>query len=343
MPEGKSIGTITHLMRAPVIGGSELETLTIVRCLNRFNHRLVFPQRFEKWTPSIARRFPDGCEIVPSPDVETEMETNPPELLHIQFPFIIKSRPEGLDSVLELRALPEMPVLFTVHAAVNVPVLPDIHYIFHTESQARLFSDEISEERVTICPSLVEIPDQPPDRLRKADEPFRILWVCRSEEGKFHPQIPAICRAVLDACPEVTFHFVGEPPHFRLPSDERLTTEPFPAADLDCLYRSADLFWYFPDPRLHETWCRTVTEAMGFGLACVVAGHGAMHVQARHGMEGIVVESPDECVSALKEFSRNDEKRFFMGNAGRQRAQSFFHESRSTLDALYRRLLNKEP
>jgi hypothetical protein len=86
-----------------------------------------------------------------------------------------------------------------------------------------------------------------------------------------------------------------------------------------------------------------VTEAMGFGLACVVAGHGAMHVQARHELEGQVVESPDECVSALKELSLNDEKRFLLGNAGRQRAQYFFHEARSTLDALYRRLLNKEP
>lgn len=344
MPESNAMGTVTHLMRAPVVGGSELETLTIVKNLTEFNHRLVFPEKNKDWPHTILHRFPENTRIDPVPDIEKELEERPPELLHIQFPFIIEPDPQGLDSVLELRAIPDVPTVFTVHAAVNVPVLTNIDYLFHTEAQAREFRGDIPKDRITICPSMVELPDHidaPSIRGKEAMDTFRILWVSRSEEGKFHPDVPKICGEVLDACPEVAFHFVGEPPHFRFPDHDRLTWEPCPTADLDSVYRSADLFWYYPDPRLHETWCRTVTEAMGCGLACVVAGHGAMCVQARNDIESLVVNSPADCTIALKEMAGNPDKRNAMGSAGRKRARRFFQEANDTLLSLYRRLSQK--
>jgi hypothetical protein len=204
---------VTHVMRAPIVGGSELETLAITRRLAAFRHQVLFPRRFEAWEPSIRDRFPEGTTVEGVDDLEERLASLRSGLVHVQFPFLIHPAAPHHDSVLVFRGLHDrlaVPVVFTVHAAVNVPVLPHIHYVFHTEEQAARFGRAIERERITICPSLVEVPDQAPARSR--DGAVRILWVSRNEAGKFHPDVAAIVGEVLEACPEARFRFVGMPP-----------------------------------------------------------------------------------------------------------------------------------
>jgi glycosyltransferase involved in cell wall biosynthesis len=334
-----SRGAITHLLRAPIIGGSELETLTIVECLPEFTHRLVFPERYATWRSSIRDRFPPETSIIETPDVEAEIRRCVPGVLHIQFPFRVVDQPAGHDSVLELTSLPIHPglrTLFTVHAAVNVPILEDIHYVFHTAALADRFQDVIPDARRTICPSPVRPPDP---RTSDSHDEIHILWVSRDEEGKFHPQVPEICLAVLSRDPRIRFRFVGQSPKQPMPDHPRIESVACPVADLEEWYRDADMFWFFPDPRLQETWCRTVTEAMGAGLPCVVAGHGAMCHQVEHGRHGLVVDDVDSCIEALLDLAAAPEKRAAMAAAARPRATGFFDEAITTLRETYNRML----
>ncbi len=331
---------VTHLLRAPIVGGSELETLAIVRTIRAVRHRLLYPRRFAGWTPSILDRFPPDTEVVAAEDVETALAEVPPPLLHVQFPFLLEAHPRGLESVLELRSLPPVPTVFTVHAAVNVPVVPSVHYLFHTEALYRRFADRIPRERATICPSLVEPPQAPAGARAPRNGAVRILWVSRNEDGKFHPEVPRICDAVLQACPGAAFRFIGRPLAWDLPERPRLSVVPCPAPDLGGEYASADCFWYFPHPRLEETWCRTVTEAMGYGLPCVVAAHGGMAAQVEGGRQGLVVSSPEECVEALVALVADPPLRRAMGEAARARARRLYEEASSTIASLYARPLH---
>ena len=108
-----------------------------------------------------------------------------------------------------------------------------------------------------------------------------------------------------------------------------------PAPDLDALWLSADLFWYFPHPLLHETWCRTVTESMAHGLSAVVAAHGAMRFQVVDGESGRVVDSPQTCIAALLELSADADLRRRFGAAARWRAASFYERTREDLVRTY--------
>ncbi|MBI4879194.1 MAG: glycosyltransferase [Planctomycetes bacterium] len=334
-------GLIAHLMRAPIIGGSELETLAITRTFRRFRQRVVFPRRCAGLGQSIRERFPPEVDVDAVADVEEELRRAPPDLLHIQFPFIIEPSPRGLDSVLELRRLPALPAVFTVHAAVNVPVLEDLHYVFHTEGLYRRFAARIPPERATICGSLVELPAAP-----RAERPARgravILWVSRNEDAKFHPATGDICRAVLAACKDAAFRFIGQPEEVLLPLDERVSVIPAPASDLEAEYRGADLFWAFPHPLLEETWCRTVTEAMGHGLPAVVAAHGAMREQLEHGVHGLVAATPEACAAALIELCRDGARRLRMGAAAARRARALHEETVARLEEMYGRLLRRK-
>ncbi len=334
-------GLITHLMRAPIVGGSELETLAITRTLRRFRQRVIFPERFTGLGESIQSRFPEEVEVKAVPDVEEELRRAPPDLLHIQFPFILEPSPRGLDSVLELRRLPALPAVFTVHAAVNVPVLDDLHYVFHTESLYRRFAARVPPERATICGSLVEPPAAPLAR-RLAGSRARILWVSRNEDAKFHPETGDICRAVLAACPRADFRFIGRPENVALPRDARVSVVAAPVEDLEAEYRGADLFWAFPHPLLEETWCRTVTEAMGHGLPAVVAAHGAMREQLEHGVHGLVAATPEACAAALIALCQDGPRRLEMGAAAARRARALHQETVARLEEMYGRLLRRK-
>lgn len=325
-------------MRAPVVGGSELETLTIVRDVDTVRHRVIHPARFRDLGPSIRDRFPPSVEVLAVDDVEAAIEADRPALLHIQFPFILAPAPHALASVLELTCIPRVPTLFTVHAAVNVPVVPDIHYLFHTERQYASFAERIPRERVTIAGSLV-VPPSAPRRPRKQGDRVVVLWVSRNEDAKFHPQIADICRTVLDACQAVEFRFVGRPERVPLPDDERVSIVDCPAPDLAAEYERADLFWAFPHPLLEETWCRVVTEALGHGLPAVVAAHGAPSFQVVDGVHGCVVDSPAACARALVELVRRPDLRRRLGAAAVERGWRLYDESRRNLVALYDRLL----
>lgn len=335
---------ITHLMRAPIVGGSECETLTIVRALSRFRHRVVHPARFANLGPSLRSRFPADVPILAVDDVEAELSARPPDLLHVQFPFVLDPEPKGYDSVLELRALPPVRTLFTVHAAVNVLVVEGIDYLFHTERQYAAFADRIPRERVTIAGSLVVPPPRP--AAGRGDGRVVVQWVSRNEDAKFHPELATICRAILDACPEVELRFVGRPTGeaaARLPRHPRLVAVDCPAEDLDAVYADADLFFAFPDPRLEETWGRTVTEALGHGLPCVVAAHGALSVQVRDGVHGRVVASPAECAAAIVDLVRDRRRRSAMAEAARARAVELYEDARAALTDCYARLLSPSP
>jgi len=327
-------GPITHLVRALVVGGSELETLAITRRLTRFRHRVLRPARFADWEPSIRERF--GAEVEVATSAKWEQELERARLLHIQFPFLLTSDPVGHDSVLELGHLPRVPTLFTVHAAVNVPVVPELHYVFHTAALRQRFP-ELPDERCTVVPSLVELPPEAPRRTLR--ERTRILWVSRNEDAKFHPDLAGICAEVLRACPTAEFRFVGRPENFALPVHERVSSIPCPAVDLAAEYRAADLFWSFPHPLLEETWCRTVTEAMGAGLPCVVAAHGAPAWQLAADQAGRVAATPAACATELIDLVRAPELRARLGARGRQRALDFARDAQNVLDELYSRFL----
>ena len=330
---------ITHVMRAPVVGGSELETLAITTALPEFEHRVIFPARFAALGPSIRDRF--RVPIEPVADLGASLDRIEADVVHLQFPFLRVDVPVGHDSVLELERLPRATTVFTVHAAVNVPVLPDLHYVFHTEGLAARFADRLAAEQRTVCASLVPVPAIPP--ARRARETIRILWVSRNEDAKFHPAIAAIVAAVLAADPRVHFRFVGECEHARPPEHARVSVIPCPAPDLGAEYADADLFWYFPHP-LEETWCRTVTEAMACGLPCVVAAHGAMADQVRDGVHGRIAADPEACVRALLELSRLDPAaRGRLGQAAREAAAGTARQCLATWRSLYRRLAARSP
>lgn len=288
--------SITHVLRAPIVGGSELETLAIVTQLDDCDHKVVFPAQYADWQPSIRRRFPVPVEAVP--DLQDCLDRLRHGIVHIQYPFVHVDAPVGHDSVLELRRLPTVPVVFTVHAAVNVPVVCGLHHVFHTEALAARFADRIPPTHRSVCPSLITLPP-PPRPQRLAADATRILWVSRNEDAKFHPEVGAIVAAALQRQPRLRFRFVGRCDHVRLPDDPRVEVVPCPSPDLPADWAWADVFWYFPHPRLEETWCRTVTEAMAHGLPCVVAAHGAMREQVVEGVHGHVVREPAECVQAL--------------------------------------------
>lgn len=333
--------TVTHLMRAPLVGGSELETLAIVRAVANVRHRVLFPRRFAHLGPTIAARFPSDVPLLAVDDVERALADEPPELLHVQFPFVLVERVAGLPSVLELRTLPDVPLLFTVHAAVNVPVLPRVHYLFHTATQAADFAGRIAEQRITVCPSLVELPvddGSSPPRAQH-DDALRLLFVARHEDAKFHPDLFPWLLRLLDELPHLHARFVGRPETRPLPEHPRVSSIDCPAPDLGAEYRAAQLFAHLPDPRLHETWCRTVTEAMAHGLPCLVAAHGAMAQQVRDGIEGRVVSDLAEAARALHALAADRPGRARMGRAGRARARAFRDEALAVLPALYDRLL----
>ncbi|MFY9343899.1 MAG: glycosyltransferase [Planctomycetota bacterium] len=327
---------ITHVLRAPIIGGSELETLAIVSTLPGFDHRIVFPARFAGWEPSIRPRFPVPVEAVP--DLQRHLDGISRGIVHLQFPFVRVDSPAGHDSVLELRQLPGVPTVFTVHAAVNVPVVPDVHYVFHTHDLAARFASRIPSARRSVCPSLVPLP--PPPRPRPTDGLRRVLWVSRNEGAKFHPELGTIVASALAVRPHLRFRFVGHCEHVRLPEDERVEVIACPAPDLAAEWAAADVFWYFPHPLLEETWCRTVTEAMAHGLPCVVAAHGAMTEQVIDGVHGRVVGDPRACLQALLESADLDHaacRRVAAEN--RARAADFARTSTAHWRDLYARLI----
>jgi len=327
-------------MRAPVIGGSELETLSIIRALPELQHRVIFPSRFEHMQPSIRDQFDVPVEAVD--DVGAFLQRMRAGILHVQFPFLLVDDIVGHDSVLELERLPDVPTVFTVHAAVNVPIVPQVHYVFHTERLANRFADQITSDRRTVCPSLVTPPSTVPHR--DSHKAVRILWVSRNEEGKFHPEVPAIVAAVLEANPNVHFRFIGQCEHAPVPKHERVSVEPCPAQNLAKEYAAADIFWHFPHPLLEETWCRTVTEAMAHALPCVVAAHGAMSSQVQNGVHGSVVAKPAHCIDALIKLSQaSATERTQLGTNSRQTATRFEAECLSTWRALYRRLSTRSP
>lgn len=332
---------ITHVMRSPVVGGSELETLEITRSLDMFRHRIVFPREFADWTPTILDRFGADVSIEVVDELNARLAAAADEIIHIQFPFVVAPGYGMHESVLVLWRMPPVPTVFTVHAAVNVPVVDGIDYIFHTEALAQRFADRLARERVTVCPSLVR-PLLVDGSERGGDggaRPPRVLWVSRNEDAKFHPQIPEIIARVLSLAPNAEFRFVGAPAGLRLDIDPRVSVTPCPAADLEAEYRQADVFWHFPHPRLEETWCRTVTEAMGAGLPCVVAAHGAMRTQVTDGVTGFVVATPEACAEALAELVRSAQGRAAMGSAASRRAAAFYESARGVLGELYSKLM----
>lgn len=327
--------SITHVMRAPIVGGSELETLAITEALPEFDHRVVFPARFAGWGPSIRGRF--RVPVEPVADLCASLDRLTDGIVHLQFPFLRVDVPCGHDSVLELERLPGVPVVFTVHAAVNVPVLPDLHYVFHSAGLAQRFAALVPAMHRTRCPSLVRVPDVVPARDRT--RPLRILWISRNEDAKFHPELPAIVAAALAQEPRVEFRFVGTCDHAPPPRHPRVHVTPCPAPDLPGEYAAADVFWHFPHPLLEETWCRTVTEAMAYGLPCVVAAHGAMAEQVRDGVHGRVVAEPAACVAALLSLVRLPSAvRAELGAAARTEAIGFEQQCLATWRDLYTRL-----
>lgn len=328
--------TITHVLRAPIVGGSELETLAIVSQLSDFEHRVVFPARYRDWQPSIQKRFPVAVE--PVPDLQACLDRLRQGVVHIQFPFLQVDAPVGHDSVLELQRLPTQPTVFTVHAAVNVPIVPHVHYVFHTQDLAARFAERIPASRRSICPSLVAPPAAVRWSRRCGSAP-RILWVSRNEDAKFHPDVGAIVAQVLTQHPGVQFRFVGRCEHVRLPDDPRVDVISCPVPDLAAEWTQADVFWYFPHPLLEETWCRTVTEAMAHGLPCVVAAHGAMAQQVGDGAHGLVVAEPSACVLALLQLVEMDSAaRRRVAAANHARAMEFAQTAVAHWQALYERL-----
>ncbi len=330
---------ITHVMRAPVVGGSELETATIVRRLRKFRHDVVYPDVFRHLEPTIIDRFPEGTSVCAVPDLEGHLHASPADIIHIQFPFLIHPWAPHLDSVLIFKGFdggPPAPVVFTVHAAVNVPVVPRVHYLFHTAELAAEFSTLIDPRRITIAPSLIDIPGAIPDRA--ARDGVEILWVSRNEDAKFHTDVPAIVDQVHERCPQAGFVFIGHPVGWPMPDRPWVRVEPCPSERLDQAFADADLFWFYPASHLNETWCRTVTEALARGLPCVVAAHGAMRVQVRDGIEGRVVGTPTACVRALVELVTGAEVRRSMGAAARARACALNARAESAIAGLYERL-----
>ncbi len=339
MTAGEARPRIVHLMRAPVVGGSELETLAVVRTLRRYAHEAIFPVEFRGFGPSIADRFPRDVPVVACDDLEGRLHADPPALAHIQFPFLVDRDARHHPTTLIFKGLhdfPPCPVVFTVHAAVNVPVLPRLTYVFHT-AELRSRFPMIPDERIAILPSLVEPPPSlPPRRVRTR---VRILAVSRNEDAKFHPRLADICARARTLCPEIEFRFVGAAPSRQPAPGPHVSIVPCPALDLEAEYAAADVFWHFPDPALEETWCRTVTEAMSRGLPCVVAAHGAMKEQVRDGIDGRVVEDPDTCVAALTELARDPDFRHRAGRGAVARAAEFRNAAADGLDALYTRLI----
>ncbi len=328
--------TITHVLRAPIVGGSELETLAIVTALADCDHTVVFPARYADWQPSIRQRFPMRVDAVA--DLQSHLDRLQSGIVHLQFPFLKVDEPAGHDSVLELRRLPSVPVVFTVHAAVNVPVVPGLHYVFHTGTLAQRFAERIPPTHRSVCPSLVPLPP-PPAARRRADGETRILWVSRNEDAKFHPAIADIVAAALQRQPRLRFRFVGRCDHVRFPVDPRVEVVPCPVANLAAEWAWADAFWYFPHPLLEETWCRTVTEAMAHGLPCVVAAHGAMREQVDDGVHGRVVREPDECAQALVQLASMDATtRQRLATTNHARAAGFANAAVQHWRGLYARL-----
>jgi glycosyltransferase involved in cell wall biosynthesis len=257
-----------------------------------------------------------------------------PGLVHLQFPFLLVDEPEGHDSVLELTSFPRGRTLFTVHAAVNVPIVDGLHYVFHTASLARRLAGELDPDHVTVCPSLVTPPAALP---RRRSERLRLLWVSRNEEAKFHDELPWICDRLLALEPQIELRMIGRTRRLALPKHARLSIVDCPVESLAAEYAAADLFWYFPHTRLEETWCRTVTEAMSYGLPVVVAGWGAM-VEQLAGGAGLVANEPAAVVDSVAHFARDTHGRSKASTAARLRAEALFEEAHDTLTSLYQRL-----
>jgi len=261
-----------------------------------------------------------------------------PGLVHLQYPFLLVDKREGHDSVLELTSFPRGRTIFTVHASMNVPNVDGLHYLFHTRDLARRVAPQLDSAHVTICPSLVV----PPATLHgHGGERLRLLWVSRNDEGKFHDQLPWICDRLLALEPQVELRLIGRSQRLALPEHERLSIVDCPVESLAAEYAAADLFWYFPHLALEETWCRTVTEAMSYGLPVVVASWGAMAEQLEGG-EGLVVSEPAAVVDAVAHFVRDPLARAKASAAARLRAEALFAEAHRTLTSLYQRLADHD-
>lgn len=315
-----------------MIGGPELEAIAIARELPEFHHRIVYPARFAHAKPSIHDRVPDGCEFVPAEDIEAALLSEDCDLVHLRIPFDLTRQRHGADSAMGRNALTNRPIVFSVHSCVDVPKLPGIHYLFHTAEQAGRMAGRLREHRRTVCPSLVPLPET---LGRVAHEGVRILWISRREDAKFHPRIAEVCEAVLDACPDAHFRFVGNPVTFDLPDHPRIEVLAKLLADPTPELREADLFWYFPHPQIDETWSRPISEAMGHGLPCVVPRYTASRGQIVDGGQGAVVDSPEACTKALIEMVRSADLRKSLGKSARARAQHLLERAKAAIRSVY--------
>lgn len=324
---------ITHVLRAPIVGGSELETLSICRELTGFEHAIAYPARFANWEPSIERLFPESVDRVVFEDVDRFLRDSA-DLIHMQFPFIVTDSPAGHDSVLELRQPPPAGSIFTVHAGVNVPVHSNLHYVFHTVAQSEAFSDRIEGRFRRVIPSLIEPPPAHGSPSIDGRRP-RVLWVSRNDEAKFSDRVPEVVHAVLERHPEVEWDFVGRPSRFELPRDPRVITRLCPVDDLEKLWASADVHLCYPHERVHETWGRTVTEAMARGVPCVVPSWGAMSEQIGGDRAGRTFVDTDSCIEAILELLGDPSLRAALGAEGLRRADSLRRHAASEWHTLY--------
>ena len=93
-------------------------------------------------------------------------------------------------------------------------------------------------------------------------------------------------------------------------------------ADVASLYRSADVFLL---PSYAETYGTVLGEAMGEGLAVVGYRAGNLPYLASHERESLMAEPGDVAVLALllRRLAEDEDLRFSLGAAARERAQSF--------------------
>ena len=75
---------------------------------------------------------------------------------------------------------------------------------------------------------------------------------------------------------------------------------------------------------LREGFGLTVTEAMWKGTPVIGGNCGGIRIQIEHGKTGYLVDSVEECATAMLEILKNPEQAKVMGNLGRESVQQRF-------------------
>jgi glycosyltransferase involved in cell wall biosynthesis len=325
-PKRRQRDKLLWIMNTTLLGGSTLWVLDAIESLGNWQHEVVFIQGEE--VPHVAERFRQAAAPISRASVITR------EMIDAIAPAVVilsNTNPDAIEGEHPWSWLMNgWPVISVHHSAVR-PWIPGAHAdVFVSKHLFAMYS--------AIAPRMARKFVIPPgiDTAAYAaiDRPAgggRCVIGRHSSGGAAkYPQ------ALLQILREVgtTSMIVGGAEHYPDADPTLFSFPPIGSQHPIDFLRDIDIFVYRSDTT--ETWCRSVTEAMGAGLPCVADRRGGIAEQIEDGVTGFLCDGDLGFVDRLRLLVRNPGLRFEMGMRARIAAMRMFdvRRFRDTLEPL---------